>query len=148
MGVSNPSKTFTGGSHHCQGSSSLLVHKHTSLRPSIILIGVSLPGLCSPVHCIPQGYREFTPSFRSTIPIKSIGALNIDREYSPFCLISSLDSENFTPRFPLLRAFSFQSFSQSCSPHFHCRKDLLTTSCLLLRGLNYLMPFIKFSYLA
>lgn len=127
----------------------------TSMPLFILLIGVSHPGLCAPVHRIPRGYRVLAPSIRSSIHIELIGALNIDRQYSPFCLISSLDSETFTPRFPLVRAFSFQSFFsstacvfQGCSPHFHCRKDLLTTSRLLLRGLHYFMSFIKLSYLA
>ena len=75
--------------------------------------GVSLPGICATVHRIPRGYRELTPSFPSTIPIELVCALSIDRQYPPVCLISSLDFENFTPRFPLVRTFSFQSFFSS-----------------------------------
>ena len=104
------SKTFRGGSHHCQRSSSLL----STSTPLLIFCHPHLESLFQDYvlqsTAIPQGYRELTPSFRSTIPIELTCALKIVRQYSPFCLISSLDSGKFTPRFLLVRAFSFRSF--------------------------------------
>ena len=138
------------------------VHKHASLNLLNLLTSsstVSLPGLCAPNHRIPRAYRQLTPCFQSTIPIELICALNIDRQYSSSYLTSSLAPGDLTPRFPLVRASSFQSFSlrvfskdpmnialfQGRSPHFHFRKNLFTTSCLLLRGLHssILIPHLK-----
>ena len=140
-----------------------VVYKFASLDLLSSSFRVSLPGIWALVYHIPWRYRELTPSFRSTIPIKLNCALNIDHLCSPSDLISSLDSEKFTRNIPFVRAYSFESFFlclvcvlqrsgeyrafQGCSPHLHFRKDLFTTSFLLLRGLHVihqiLMPCLN-----